>query len=317
MNDNIDQFRSALEAYGLVPPAMIEPGRMHRFPTNGRRADSSGWCRLFLDGRAGVFGDFRTGLSTHWSGRDTKPPTLALRQQRAIELQQTRAETATTQAVQWARAAARNATVWSQAAPIQIDDPVARYLARRCIHLPLWPSALRFHPGLDYWQDGQCQEQFSAMLGEVTDMVGQQVCLHRTYLTQEGYKAGVNPVKKLTAVSARLVGCSIKLYSPELIKGRLTIAVAEGIETALACHVASDMPTVSAISASGMEGFFVSKGVERLIVFADNDNSQVGQQAAAGLARRAKCPGISVRVMTPPDAGTDWADVWAAQARGD
>jgi putative DNA primase/helicase len=316
MNNNTDPFRSAMEADGLVPPDIIEPGKLHRFPTNGRKADSSGWCRQFLDGRAGVYGDFRTGLSTHWFGRETKPPTLAMRQQRAVEIEQIRAETANAQSIQWARAGAMNTTLWAQALPIHASDPVARYLAGRSIHLPLWPSALRFHPGLDYWQDGQCLGRFPAMLGEVTDVVGKRVSLHRTYLTQGGRKADVDVVKKLTAASARLIGCSVKLFCPAIIKGRLTIAVAEGIETALACSAASGTPTVSAISAQGMERYYLPNGVERLIVFADNDISQVGQRAAAGLARRAKCPGTTVRVLTPSDAATDWADVWAAQARG-
>jgi hypothetical protein len=209
-----------------------------------------------------------------------------------------------------------NTTLWAKALPVQTSDPAARYLAGRGIHLPYWPIALRFHPALDYWQDGQCLGRFPAMLGEVTDVLGQRVSLHRTYLTQEGRKADVDIVKKLTAASARLIGCSVKLYCPEVIKGRLTIAVAEGIETALACSAASGTPTVSAISAQGVDRYFVPNGVERLIIFADNDINQVGQRAAAGLASRAKCPRTRVSVLTPPDDGTDWADVWAARAKG-
>jgi putative DNA primase/helicase len=64
MNSNTDQFRYAMEADGLVPPDKIDLGKLYRFSTNGRKADSSGWCRQFLDGRAGVYGDFRNGLST-------------------------------------------------------------------------------------------------------------------------------------------------------------------------------------------------------------------------------------------------------------
>jgi putative DNA primase/helicase len=40
-------------------PESIEPGRLHRFSTNGKRSDLSGWCRLFEDGRAGVYGCWR------------------------------------------------------------------------------------------------------------------------------------------------------------------------------------------------------------------------------------------------------------------
>lgn len=157
------------------------------------------------------------------------------------------------------------------------------------------------------------------MLGEVTDIRGQRVSLHRTYLTAEGAKADVQVVKKLTASSALLVGCSVKLASAALIKDRLTQGVAEGIETALACTAATGTPTVAAISAHGKRGiswYCLPQEVDRLTIFADNDSDQVSQEAAASLAQSLKRRGRIIRVLTPPEAGTDWADVWADQARG-
>ena len=317
MNTNfIENFRATMVNHGLIPPSHIELGKMHRFPTNGRRSDSGGWCRLYLDGRAGVFGDFRLGLTCHWSDRDTRPPTLALRQQRAVELKKAQAEAANVQAIQWARADAANTTIWSQAIPISADDPVARYLAGRNLHLESWPSALRYHLGLEYWQDGNYLGRFPAMLGEVTDAHGKQISLHRTYLTHDGQKAPVDVVKKLTAASSRLSGACIRLGESKVIKDKLIRGVAEGIETALACMAASGTPTVSAVSAQGMLQLKLPDGVERLLIYADNDLNGVGQQAASFLTRRARKAGLAVKVWTPPDIGTDWADVWAAQAKG-
>ena len=68
------------------------------------------------------------------------------------------------------------------------------------------------------------------MVGAVSNAAGQLVGLHRTYLTTGGRKADVEVVKKLTAVSARLAGCTIKLFEPDYIKGALTLGVAEGID---------------------------------------------------------------------------------------
>jgi phage/plasmid primase-like uncharacterized protein len=313
MNDPKDLFRQAIAAAGFEAPDVIELGKMQRFSTNGRRSDTSGWCRLFLDGHAGVFGDFRSGFSSVWSAKDSKPPTLSQRQQRFAELQQARAAAATAQSIQWARAAAKNSLLWAQAIPITPGDPVSCYLNGRGIKLEVWPQALRYHSSLDYWLDGQSIGRFPAMVGVVTEVAGQMVSLHRTYLTVGGQKANVEIVKKLTASSAPLAGCSIKLVAPNKLDGALTIAVAEGIETALACFAASTTPTVSAISASGMERYQWPEGLQSLIVFADNDVNQVGQHAGAALARRAKLEGLKVRVLTPPDAGTDWADIWASQ----
>ena len=153
------------------------------------------------------------------------------------------------------------------------------------------------------------------MLGAVTDVAGQLVSIHRTYLSEDGQKADVEIVKKLTGSSARLAGCSVKLGVSDLCHGVKTLAVAEGIETALAC-MTTGMPTVSAISAQGLTAFHWPGDVVNLIIFADNDVSQVGQRAAAALQRRAKQRGLATQVFTPPIAGMDWADVLAARSEG-
>ncbi len=313
MHDPIHQFRQAIAATGLTPPVIIEPGRLLRFSTNGRRSDTSGWCRLFLDGCAGVFGDFRSGFSSAWVANEDKPPTLRQRQQRADEMKLAKAEAAVQQSLQWALAATRNAILLAQTVPIQSQDPVARYLDGRGIHLKSWPQALRYHSALDYWDDGHCIGRFPTMVGVVTDAQGKMISLHRTYLTHDGRKANVGVVKKLAASSARVTGCSVSLGQHCVIRGVLTLAVAEGIETALACFAASDTPTVSTVSAQGMARYQWPDDLQRLIVFADNDANQVGQNAAAALAKRARSHRLAVKVLIPPEVGTDWSDVWAAQ----
>ncbi len=313
MNDLIEQFRQAIAAAGLTPPAVIDPGRLLRYSTNGRKTDTSGWCRLFRDGRTGVFGDFRNGFSSVWTANEDTPATLVQRQLRADEMKQAKIEAAELQARQWARAATRNAILLAQTFPIQTDDPVARYLDGRGIQMKSWPQALRFHPALDYWQDGHCIGRYPAMVGVVTDAKGELLSLHRTYLTQDGQKANIGVVKKLMAASGQIAGCSVKLFHPSVIKGKLTIAVAEGIETALACCSASATPSVSAISAQGLARFQWPDGLQRLMVFADNDANHVGQNAAATLAKRVKSHRLEVIALIPPEVGTDWADVWAEE----
>lgn len=316
MRDSAENFRQAVQAALGNAPELIELGQIHRFRTSTRASDKAGWCKLFLDGAAGVFGDFRTGLTSMWAAKFTKPPTLALRQQRASELQLARNEAAAMQSEKWSLAAARNAAMWEEGSPITAGDPVARYLETRGIHLDTWPEALRYHSGLDYWHEGRLMGWHPVMLGAVTDAARQLVSLHRTHLTKDGRKADVPIVKKLTGCSARLAGCSVKLYQAGPIQGVPCIGVAEGIETALACFAASGTPTVSAISAQGMERYQWPDDIKSLIVFADHDISQVGQRAAAALERRAKTGRLAVRIRTPPQVGTDWADVWAARVEG-
>ena len=317
MIDGADDFVQTIEFMtGFRPWETIVPEQMHRFSTSPKRSDSAGWCKLFLGGKTGVYGDHRTGLSGVWAAKLTKPPTLAQRQKSASELQLARSEAAAVQSEKWSLAAARNAATWAQGSPVTAGDPVARYLEARGIHLDTWPEALRYCPSLDYWHDGRLMGRHPAILGAVTDATGQLISVHRTYLTTNGRKADLPIIKKLTGCSAWLVGCSVKLYQPALIQGLESVGVAEGIETALACFAASGTPTVSAISAQGMERYQWPKSVKNLIVYADNDLNQVGQRAADGLARRASKAQLVSRVLTPPQVGTDWADVWAAGAEG-
>jgi putative DNA primase/helicase len=316
VGDSNEKFQVAVQDALGNAPDRIEPGRMYRFSTSARASDKAGWCRLFDDGRAGVFGDFRTDFSSVWVAKDDKPLTLSQRQQRMAELGQYRAEAATAQSFRWAQAATKNTALWTQARPVAIGDPVHLYLAGRGIRTTSLPQALRHHPGLEYFDEGTPAGRLPAMLGAVTDPTGQLVSVHRTYLKPDGSKADVAIVKKLTSSSSRLTGCSIKLGQPASIGGALTIAVAEGIETAMACICASATPTVSAISAHGLAQYQWPDGLQRLIIFADHDNNLVGQKAAITLARRAKQRGLAARILTPPIAGTDWADVWATQMEG-
>ena len=315
MVDAAEDFAQVIEAMtGFRPEGTIMPGRMQRFHTSPRRSDTAGWCKLFLDGQAGVYGDHRTGLSSMWAAKSTRPPTLAQRQQRADELNLARAEAAAIQSAQWALAAPRNAETWRLASPVKPGDPVARYLEGRGIHLDCWPEALRYCSHLSYFDGDTFMGLHPAMLGAVTDANGQLVSVHRTYLTRDGHKADLPVIKKLTGCSARLTGCSVKLFPSALDHGKLSIGVAEGIETALACFAAWNMPMVSAISAQGLASYQWPQEVTNIIIHADNDISQVGQRAAQTLAQRARKAGLAEQVVTPPQSGTDWADVWAGLA---
>ena len=67
-------FREAILAAGLNPPDVIEPGKFHRFPGEGKRPNNeAGWCKLFLDGNGGVFGDYSTDFSANWQAKRETP----------------------------------------------------------------------------------------------------------------------------------------------------------------------------------------------------------------------------------------------------
>ena len=66
--NHIEAFRDAIAAAGLTPPdTLLDDGKRHRFSSNGRPRDESGWYILHGDDRpAGVFGCWRTSMTTTW-----------------------------------------------------------------------------------------------------------------------------------------------------------------------------------------------------------------------------------------------------------
>jgi len=74
MNDTLSQFRNAIRTASLEPPAVIDPGKLHRFPGVGKRnCNTAGWCKLFDDGLGGCFGDWSSSLSEAWQANREKP----------------------------------------------------------------------------------------------------------------------------------------------------------------------------------------------------------------------------------------------------
>lgn len=119
MTDPIEQFRAAILATGLTPPDEINPdGQLHRFSTNGRRGDDSGWYVLHLDGvPAGAFGCWRQGLTQQWCSKSQDTMTEAERQahrQRVEAMRQQREADVAQRQQQAAQVAAQR---WNAATP--------------------------------------------------------------------------------------------------------------------------------------------------------------------------------------------------------
>ena len=67
--------REAFERAGLdYPEREPEPGRLCRFPTNGRKDDAAGWLRIFPDQDGAAFGNWRDGSAFTWQRQKDGPP---------------------------------------------------------------------------------------------------------------------------------------------------------------------------------------------------------------------------------------------------
>ena len=133
MVNAIDQFQSAIAATGLPPPEVIQgDGELHRYSTNGKRGDQSGWYVLHDDGdmAAGAFGCWRTGIQQNWCSNDVSTLTsnqrIAHQQRMQVIAQQREADKAQRQQ----EAAVVAVKRWEAAVPALADHP---YLTRKGI----------------------------------------------------------------------------------------------------------------------------------------------------------------------------------------
>ncbi|AZV92452.1 hypothetical protein CBF45_00870 [Bordetella sp. J329] len=287
----------------------LESGRLIRCKTDDDKGlQKSGWYRLFDDADlvTCVYGDWRNGSRGVWVGGD-KPQTPAQRANTKRLIEQARQERQREQARQWEINRARLMALWNSAAPIADSDPAGQYLTNRGLTVPQ-TDVLRYHPGLDYWHDGQRMGQFPAMLAAVTSPTGELVTIHRTHLTHDGHKAPVPSSKKLCSPAGVMGGASIKIGTPTARPdGRLAVGISEGIETGLAASQLFGVPVWAGVSAHGLASFTPPPNVRNVYIFADRDQSETGQKAAAHLARRLTVQGFTARIHTPPSIG-DWND---------
>lgn len=209
--------------------------------------------------------------------------------------------------------------VWNESVPLLDRDaePARLYLARRGISIRP-PDALRFHSSLSYYDGEKRIGEFPAIIAMVSGTQGNPVTIHRTYLTQDGKKAPVESPKKLMSYpkDRKIIGGAIRLVDTGPV-----LAVAEGLETALAVLEGTGLPVWCAVNALLLENFVPPPGVNRVIVFGDKDRPTEqhpkghGQEAAKQLVQRLWEMGIKASAIVPAgeippgQKSLDWLDI--------
>ncbi len=188
-------------------------------------------------------------------------------------------------------------TVLKQSRKVTQGDAVWMYLNRRT-GIESVPPDIRYHPGMKHSAGGV----YPVMLAVMRDRNGSGVSVHRTYLTGDGQKAPVSPVKKF------MQGKPLNGSAVWLGKAAEHIGIGEGIETSIASSMRFGMPVFAATSAGLMEAWIPPEGVKKVSIFADHDANYVGQSAAYKLASRLARDGYVVDVQVPEMLGSDWAD---------
>lgn len=196
---------------------------------------------------------------------------------------------------------ARARALWDEAAPL-LGSLAERYLAVRGLAGVVSP-ALRFHAACPHPSGAR----LPAMLAAITGAVGGELqAVHRTYLHSDGSgKAEVEPQR---ASLGPVHGGVVALSEPH---DDTALVIGEGVETSLAAGILLRAPAWSAISAGNLATLRLPPlpAVPRLTIASDAD--EPGRRAAEAAAHRWRAEGRHVRIATPDEPGTDFADLLA------
>jgi len=179
--------------------------------------------------------------------------------------------------------------IWRESKPAT-GTPVERYLRLgRGITIPPPPS-IRFKTG----RHGPSQTgPWAIMVAAVQNVAGGIVAIHRTYLTNDGHKAPVDPVKM---ACGRFAGGAVRLAP-----AAETLCLCEGIETGLSIMQAADLAVWIALGTSNLGCVELPEITCEVIIAADGDDP--GEQAAQAAAQRFLREGREVRIARPTGAG--------------
>lgn len=202
--------------------------------------------------------------------------------------------------------------------------PVAGTLAEKYLHLfhlptpPMgWPDCLMFHPALQYPGKGK----MPALVARVDDVCGQMTGIWREFIRADGRKADVE-LQKLGL--GPVAGGAVRLggLSPH-------IGTAEGVRTALGAWalIGFKYPVWSCLSTSGLIGFEVPLGVNKITAFPDGDAPikkhgdeftpavPAGRGAVFAMRERVVKEGVAVSLAAEPGPGRDYLNLWQDMAR--
>ena len=198
---------------------------------------------------------------------------------------------------------------WRDASPIVAGSLIELYLRNRELEIPAG-APLRYAPALWHWPT---KTRYPAMVALIARYDGSPVTSHSTFLSHDGRKADIEPVRLFSA-GANPSGSGIWFHG---LGSRLELVIAEGLETALsAARLCDAEAAVATLSTHGMRTLVLAEKTRRPIrIFADNDRAGHGLAAARDLYRRLRSEGREVLVTVPDDVGADANDILIRRAR--
>ena len=198
------------------------------------------------------------------------------------------------------RSTDRAITLWNGSQPA-IGTLAETYLTGRGLANLAASGAIRF--GVDTWHPNR--KRYPAMIALVSDIAGEPIAVQRTYLTHDGRKAKVDPVR---ATIGPYWGGMIRLHEHEPNR---PLVIGEGTESSASAGRLMGLPAWAAVSAGNLaKGLVLPPHVRRIVIAADPD--QPGCDAARYAWIRWTAEGREVRIATPDGVG-DFNDLLVAR----
>ncbi|AQS46530.1 hypothetical protein BMG03_00985 [Thioclava nitratireducens] len=258
------------------------------------------------------------------------PEDIARRKAAAERARQRQAEARRDEAAKRARRRKQAFALWLSARERIKNTPVEHYLRdKRGIDLErlgFQPRALRFHPACYYRhvdpETGEIIEgEFPAMLALASNLKGDGVACHRTYLgLDDRGRWGKAQLPEAKKILGDYKGASIHIWrglGPRGGKGkRLSEAdpgshvfLTEGIEDALSCAVVlPEARILSTISLSNLAAVELPPAIASVTLVADRDEGPQARDALGRAVRAHADAGRQVRVWLNREGGKDLND---------
>jgi putative DNA primase/helicase len=286
MNNNIGQFIEVMKLAGLSPPNVIEPGKFHRFPGKFKgNTNNSGWCKLFADGKGGVYGDYSQLLNAKWQAKSTAPLTPSRYEAVKRQIAKSNAMTVAGECKKQSEAANKAKALWRAA---KSATPIHAYLLRKGIK--------------DIKAHGAKVDKGSLVIPVCDGGIVHSL----QFIDADGEKRFLS--------GGRLKGCYSGIGT---IKDATVLCIAEGFATGATIHEATGYPVAAAFNAGNLEAVAIKMRDKfpdmTLIVCADDDYKTDGNP---GLTK-AKAAAIAVggKLAIPdfgenrPNDATDFNDM--------
>jgi len=290
MVDAIESFKTAIQAHRLQPPEIIRPGKLHRFPGQGKKpGNKAGWCLLFDDLRGGEFGDFSTTIKEHWQADNERTYSA---EERAAFKQKIEAERQQWQAEELLRheSAANLATDILKAAD---SDPKQHpYALKKAADFGIrvkrgtWPQR--------GWTDALLIPIYGSD-GKIWTLGAINADGEKDYLKGGRKRGGFYPFGKISGANRVLIG--------------------EGLATVAAVHAVDGAPAVAAMDAGNLSTVALADRKlapdAEIILLADNDIKPDGNNPGLKATTEA-AQVVGGRVAVPDLDGQkcDFWDVW-------